>query len=120
MEGVDEIEARLLRWAELVKGGGDGSGYPVKCTLHEDWSPPSPGMTPSMKVVPSSDAMGTHRCIANMTAKHRAALVARYVLRMTYREAGEQMQCQEETARARTDAARRELARMLGSFATFP
>jgi DNA-directed RNA polymerase specialized sigma24 family protein len=120
MADHDDIEARLWRWAEYVKGGSSGAGYPVKCTLHEDWSPPSPGMTPTMKVIPANDAPSTHRIIAQMTAKHRAALVARYVMRLTYAAAGLAMECQEETARARTDAAQRELARMLGTCCNMP
>lgn len=53
-----DMDARLWLWAERLKCG-DGSGYPVKCTIHPDWSPPSPGITPTMKVSPAGrDRMG--------------------------------------------------------------
>ena len=75
MARIAEIEDRLLRWAEYFKSG-DTCGYPVKSTLHEDWSPPSPGMTPSMRVAPANDAPQTHRMVARLSERLQATLVA--------------------------------------------
>jgi DNA-directed RNA polymerase specialized sigma24 family protein len=109
------IEARLLRWAEFWKTG-DGSGYPVKCTLHEDWSPPSPGMTPTMKVAPVNDAKQTHRMVSRLSERMQATLVAVYVRRMSPVEAGQELGCEAGTVGARVEAAHRELMGMLVEF----
>jgi DNA-directed RNA polymerase specialized sigma24 family protein len=115
MAMIEAIDLRLWRWGEAVKNGGDGSGYPIKSTLHEDWSPPSPGMTPSMKVVPASDARQTHGLVRCLSPKQQASLIAHYVKRMTHQQAAEAMQCQPDTVKDRIEAAHREIARMLDS-----
>ena len=42
----ERIEARLQRWARWVTVG-DGSGFPTMSVLHREWTPPSPGTTPT-------------------------------------------------------------------------
>ena len=86
------IEARLWRWAEAVKGGADVHGYPVKCTLHPDWSPPSPGMTPTLKVAPASDVRQTHALVLQLSERMQATLSAHYVYRMSMAMAGEMLE----------------------------
>jgi DNA-directed RNA polymerase specialized sigma24 family protein len=99
------IEARLLRWAEGLKSG-DGNGYPVMSVLHEDWSPPSPGVTPTMKVtVGQSDVRQTHRIVERMSERMRATVVAHYVLRMSARDAAAVLDCAERTVAERIDQA---------------
>lgn len=64
----DQMHQRLLEWAQAVTVG-DGSGYPTMSVLHEDWQPPSPGVTPSMKSSPHSTVRQTHRLIGNFSAR---------------------------------------------------
>lgn len=108
------IEDRLWRWAEWLKSG-DGSGYPVKCTLHEDWSPPSPGITPSMKVSPRNDARQTQRLVHMLSDRLLATLVAHYVVRMSAADAAVMLDCQPDTVHARIAAAHAELLGLLAS-----
>ncbi len=106
-----EIEARLLVWAEWLKVG-DGSGYPVKSVLHEDWSPPGKGMTPTLKVMAvSSNVRETDAAVKALKMSLRAAVVAHYVYRMTNSEAGGILDCQADTVTRRIEEAHRELAR---------
>lgn len=117
MARSEVIEARLQRWAEWLKVG-DGAGYPVRCTLDADWSPPSPGTTPSMKVAPANDAPETQRAVHALSERLRATLVAHYVLRMTAADAGAALGCAPDTVLDRIERAHRQLAAMLGVFAT--
>jgi len=108
----EQIDARLWRWAEWLKTG-DGSGYPVKSTLHEDWAPPSPGMRPGMKVSPHCDGPQTQRLVLMLSERMQATLVAHYVLRMSPMQAGEVLECQAGTVHQRIEAGHRELAALL-------
>lgn len=102
-----DVEARLLRWAEGLKSG-DGNGYPVMSVLHEDWSPPSPGVTPTLKVtVGRSDVRQTHRIVEQMSERLRATVVAHYVLRMSAADAAAALDCAERTVAERIDQAHR-------------
>ena len=106
------IEARLQRWAEWLKMG-DGSGYPVKCTLHSDWAPPSPGTTPTMKVSNGSDGPQTQRMVARLSERRRATLVAVYVLRMPVADAAEALSCAPDTVLDRVERIHRAMLREL-------
>lgn len=112
MARIPEIEARLLRWAEWRKVG-DGSGYPVKSVLHEDWSPPSSGTTPSMKVVPASDVKQTGRAVVRLSERLQATLLLHYVRRLPVAQAGAELKCQPDTVHARIEQAHRELSQLL-------
>lgn len=109
----ERIDGMLWRWAEWLKTG-DGNGYPVMSTLHEDWAPPAPGMRPGMKVVPHNDAPMTHRLVHVLSDRLRATLVAHYVLRMSADAAALVLECQAATVHSRIESSHRELARMLG------
>ena len=98
------IDARLQRWAEWLTVG-DGSGYPVKSTLHEDWSPPGPGITPSMKVAPANDARQTHRLVQQLGPKQQAVVVVHYIKRLPAALASIELQCRVDTVHARIEAA---------------
>lgn len=110
----EQIDARLWRWAEWLKSG-DGAGYPVKSTLHEDWSPPSPGMRPGMRVAPACDGLQTHRLVLAMTERMRATLTAHYLLRMPTQDAAAALDCQPGTVHARIELAHRWMAARLES-----
>lgn len=107
-----DIEARLLRWAEWLKGG-EAAGYPVKSTLHEDWSPPSPGMTPTMRTAPHNDGKQTHGLVLQLSERMQATLVAHYVKRMTPAQAGVLLDCRPDTVHARIEGAHNALLRLL-------
>lgn len=102
------MEARLLRWAEYRKTG-DGSGYPVTNVLSLDWSPPSPGLTPTMKVAPHNDARQTDRLVRRLTERMQATLVAHYIKRLTAAQAADVLECRPDTVHARIEAAHRAL-----------
>jgi DNA-directed RNA polymerase specialized sigma24 family protein len=103
------IEARLQRWAVMLTVG-DGSGYPVTSVLHENWQPPAPGQTPTLKVGASSDARQTHRAIATLSQRLANTLVVHYVMRLSLAEQAERLGCAPSTVTARIDAAHARLA----------
>lgn len=109
------IEARLQRWAESVTVG-DGSGYPVTNVLHKSWSPPSTGVTPTMKVSAlNSDARATGAAVARLKPKLQAVVRMHYLKRWTLAAMAAALQCAESTVVARLDAAHRALhADLLG------
>jgi DNA-directed RNA polymerase specialized sigma24 family protein len=112
MARIPEIEQRLLRWAEYLKCG-DGSGYPVKSVLHEDWSPPSPGITPTMRVAPGNDARQTMRMVKLLSERLQSTLLVHYVKRMSAADAAVELGCEPGTVGARIEAAHRELLHLL-------
>lgn len=119
MARIPEIEARLQRWAQAVTCG-DGNGYAAMNVLHEDWMPPSPGTTPTMKVASASDSRQTHRLVEQLPPKLKATVVAVYLLHMTAAAAGNVLECQPDTVLDRVERAHRCLRDLLceGSFAT--
>lgn len=107
------IEQRLLTWAEWLKVG-DGSGFPVKSVLHEDWSPPGKGVTPTLKVSRASHQVrATHAAVQALRPSLLATVVAHYVVRMSNEETAAVLECRPATVCERIDRAHRELA---GSF----
>lgn len=113
-----QIEARLQRWAEWLTSG-DGSGYPVKSTLHEDWSPPSPGITPTMKTGRGSDGAQTQRLVMALSDRSKATLVSVYVLRMPIADAAAALDCAPDTVLNRVERIHRQLLGMLQSAGEF-
>jgi DNA-directed RNA polymerase specialized sigma24 family protein len=109
------IEARLQRWAEAVTVG-NGSGYPVTNVLHQSWSPPSPGVTPSMKVSAMHiDARATGAAVARLKPKLQAVVRMHYVKRWPLAAMAAALKCAESTVVARLDAAHQALhADLLG------
>lgn len=103
-----EMDRRLWLWAERLKVG-DGSGYPVKSTLHPDWSPPSPGITPTMKVSPGKGRDCIGRLVAKLPDSLVATLVAKYVVRLSDGDAALALGCAPPTVAARVERAHREL-----------
>lgn len=112
MARIDWVEARLQRWAEWLKVG-DGAGYPARCVLHENWSPPSPGTTPQLKVAPPSDAPQTHRIVLGLSERMRATLAAHYLLGMTAQDAAAVLECAPDTVHQRIERAHALIAQAL-------
>lgn len=104
------IEERLRRWAAALTCG-DGSGYPVMSVIHPEWQPPSPGITPTMKVSLLSDARATHRCISHMSKRMQDTLVVVYCMRVPLAEQALRLRCTEPAVVARVDLAHRLLQR---------
>jgi len=115
MARIPEMEARLQRWAHGVTVG-DGSGFPVMSVIHPEWQPPSPGVTPTLKVSAGSDVRETHRAIAQLSARLVATLVAHYVLRPPIGQQALMLDCSTATVYLRVERAHRRLAEVLGSF----
>lgn len=114
------IEQRLQRWAQWVTVG-DGSGYPTMSVLHEDWSPPGGGITPTLKVGAGGDERETHRAIGLLSVRLANTLVVVYCFTLTLREQAERLDCDESTVTKRVDVAHRQLAHWLceGGFCNF-
>ena len=72
-----EIEIALLEWAQWLRAG-NGDGYARRNVLHPEWSPPSPGMTPTMAVTYSSAAQTTHRQVEQLSVRLRNTVVVHY------------------------------------------
>lgn len=112
------MEARLQRWAEWITVG-DGSGYPKRCVLHEDWSIPPAGSAPSLKVAAPLDARATHRAVAQLSMRLANTLVVHYVLRLPIDEQAARLGCQRATVYQRVEQAHALLAKALpGVFET--
>lgn len=112
MARIDWVEQRLQRWAQAVTVG-DGSGYPVMSVLHEDWMPPSPGVTPSMKVSSASDARSTHRAIERLSQRLKNTLVVHYLLALPLPDQAARLGCAVDTVHGRIEAAHAQLAAIL-------
>ena len=106
------IEARLQRWGAWVSVG-DGSGFPVMSVLHPEWQPPSPGVTPTMKVGQATDVRQTHRAIAQLSQRLANTLVVHYCLKLPVAAQADRLQCAEGTVHARVEEAHRQLAAIL-------
>lgn len=110
MARIEEMDRMLWLWAERLEVG-DGSGYPTKCTIHPDWSPPSPGITPTMKVS-SARRDGLGALVERLPDSLRATVVARYLLRMSDADAAAALGCAQPTVGQRITRAQQLLAAM--------
>lgn len=106
----------LLEWAQWVMVG-DGSGYPVMSVLHEDWSPPSPGMTPTLKVSAHAGVRKINREMAQWSARLRDTVVMVYcVPGMTVVDKAQRLGCAERTVHERVAQAHQLLRVAMGGF----
>lgn len=110
----EAIEARLQRWAQGVTVG-DGSGFPVMSVLHPSWTPPSPGVLPSLKVAPASDVRQTHQAIARLSARLQDTLVMHYCIKAPMAEQAARLGCAIDTVYGRVERAHVELRMLLAS-----
>lgn len=108
----DRIEALLIEWAQWLTVG-DGSGYATMSVLHVDWTPPSPGTTPTMKTGKASRSAAVHRAIGRMSQRLANTLVVHYCLRLPLAEQALRLDCGEGTVVARLVYAHRLLRRDL-------
>lgn len=100
---------RLLRWADWLTVG-DGSGYATVCVLHENWSPPTAGQRPTMKVARSqAEARATHRAIAALPVKLQATAWVHYVKKGSIADQALELQCQPDTVLDRVERLHRAL-----------
>jgi len=106
----DQIEARLLRWAAYCTVG-DGSGYAVMSVIHPEWSPPTPGMTPTMKTSAISDVRETHRAIERLSLRLANTLAVHYCMRLPLDDQAARLHCTPSTVIARVELAHRLLRR---------
>jgi DNA-directed RNA polymerase specialized sigma24 family protein len=106
------IEGRLQRWAVAVTVG-DGSGYPVMSVLHEEWQPPSPGVTPTMKVGVHSDVRETHAALRVLSQRLQNTVVAHYCMKLPIADQALLLECAGSTIHARIDLVHRLLPGIL-------
>lgn len=111
----DQMHQRLLEWAQWRKCG-DGSGYPTMSVLHEDWSPPSPGITPTMKSCGPSSARMTHRAMACWSARLRNTVAIHYLTNLPLAEQAQRLDCAERTVYERVEQAQALLRAWLADF----
>lgn len=109
MARIDWVERRLLEWAAWLTVG-DGSGYPVMSPLHREWSPPGPGITPTLKSVAPRAARDTHAAVRQLSERQQATLLLHYVLRPSVAEQAARLGCRPDTVHARVEAAHAALA----------
>lgn len=100
----EEMHRRLLEWAQWRKVG-DGSGYPTMSVLHEDWSPPSPGLMPTMKVAAASSARSTHRAVRTLSARLRNTVAVHYLTNLPIAEQARRLECAVSTVYERVEQA---------------
>ena len=100
--GRDEaMHLLLLDWAQWMMVG-DGSGYPAVNVLHQSWSPPSPGTTPTLKASAPSSARMISRVMARWSVRLRDTVVLVYcVPGLTLAEKGARLGCAERTVHER-------------------
>mgnify|MGYP000417385239 CR=1 FL=1 len=90
------IERLLLEWAQWLKVG-DGSGYPTRCVIHPNWSPPSAGLTPTMKVGSPSTVRRTHRAVLTLSGTLQETLKLHYVYSLSVVDVATRLECQATT-----------------------
>ena len=100
----EEMHARLLEWAQWRKCG-DGSGYPTMSVIHPQWQPPSPGVTPTMKVAGSPTARLTHRAMAGWSGRLRNTVALYYLTNLSIAEQAARLECAERTVHERIEQA---------------
>lgn len=105
------IEARLRRWAQWVSVG-EGNGYATMSVIHPDWTPPSPGLTPTLKVGASTDVRETHRMLSNLSMRLANTVVVHYVLRQSLADQARLLECAVPTVKARIDEVHRYFLRV--------
>jgi len=112
MARIDWVERALREWAQWLMVG-DGSGYSAMSPLHPEWTPPTPGTTPTMKSAAPSTARRTHRAILLLSERMQATLVLHYCTNLPVADQAQRLQCQATTVDARIRTAQAQLARLL-------
>jgi DNA-directed RNA polymerase specialized sigma24 family protein len=108
------IEARLHAWAQWMTTG-DGSGFPTMSVLHPAWTPPSPGVMPTLKVSAPSGARQTHRAVRQLSMRLANTLVVHYCLKLPLCQQAERLGCSERTVLGRVELSHQKLRALLGA-----
>ncbi|RZI62340.1 MAG: hypothetical protein EOP37_03290 [Rubrivivax sp.] len=110
---MELMEQLLLEWASWLTVG-DGSGYARLSVLHEDWSPPTPGQSPTLKSVRPDSARRMHRLIeTQLSMRLRNTLVVSYVVGGSLSDQANRLGCRPDTIRGRVTIAKRQLMQHL-------
>lgn len=104
----DRIEALLIEWAQWLLVG-DGSGFSAMSVLHEDWMPPSPGVTPTLKTSHPSRVRRLHRLIKLLSRREADTLVVHYCMRLDVEEQALRLECAVSTVHARIESIHKRL-----------
>lgn len=107
-----DIDRLLREWAQWLMVG-DGSGFPVRSTLHPEWSPPSPGTTPTLKASPPSTARRTHKAVCLLSDRLQTTLWLHYCTGLSVADQAVRLQCQPDTVGKRIQDAHRQLMGVL-------
>ena len=98
MARIEWVDQRLRLWAEWCTVG-DGAGYSAMSTLHPEWSPPTPGRTPNMKVAPPHSGRETDRAVKMLSDRLQLALWLRYCCNISVEDQGRRLAEKEGRAR---------------------
>lgn len=114
MSTIDTLmDERLRRWASWV-AGGESAGFPRTNVLHASWTPPSPGMTPTLQTGrKAGDAAATHAAVATLSLRLRNTVVLHYCKRLSQAEQAAELGCAPSTVAQRLAQSRRLLWREL-------
>lgn len=112
MARIEWVDRRLREWAQWLMVG-DGSGYPAKNTLHPEWSPPTPGLTPTLKASAPSGAKQTDRAVGMLSCRMSDTLIVHYCMQLSVADQALKLAAQPSTVHARIDTAHGLLARLL-------
>jgi len=112
MARIDWVDRRLREWAQWLMVG-DGSGYSAMNPLHPEWSPPTPGTTPTMKVAAPSSARQTNLVVRRLSDRLHATLLLHYCTNLSVADQAARLNCQAATVDQRIRTAHAKLARML-------
>lgn len=111
-EQQDVMETRLREWAAWLTSGGSGDGYAAMSVIHPNWSPPTPGTTPTLKVAGggSRRERELHAQVLLLSRRLQATLLVHYCKRLSVADQAAMLECAEPTVHARVREAKRALA----------
>lgn len=116
MSDADQMESRLREWAGWLTAGGCGDGYAAVNVLSQDWSPPTPGMRPSLKVGRSDRReRAVHAAVVQLSTTLQATLVVHYCKRLTVADQAKLLQCGLSTVNTRVREAKVKIAALLAA-----
>lgn len=111
-EVKDVMEERLREWAAWLASGGSGDGFASMSVIHPDWSPPSQGTTPGMKVAGSGSRRerALHAAVLQLSRRLQATLLVHYCKRLSVADQAAMLECAEPTVHQRVRQAKLLLA----------
>ena len=111
----DVMETRLREWAAWLTSGGSGDGYASMSVIHPNWSPPTPGTTPTLKVAQRGcqRERALHAQVLQLSRRLQATLLVHYCKRLSVADQAAMLECAEATVHQRIREAKRQLAEEL-------